>query len=136
MEFKAIIDPKSRVLTDCAVVGVYENGDLGAAARNVDAQTDGLIKQLHAGGDFAAKTGDTLLLPRPAGAASARVLLVGLGSRAGFDRKQYRKALLSGAQALAKTGAADAVVYLGLEAIASVDVQYRARLVAEIFSVH
>ena len=94
MEFKAIIDPKSRVLTDCAVVGVYENGDLGVAARNIDAQIGGLIKQLHSGGDFAAKTGDTLLLPRPAGAASARVLLVGLGTRAGFDRKQYRKALL------------------------------------------
>ena len=134
MEFKAIIDAKTHAPSDCAVVGVYENGDLGAAARNIDAQTGGLIRQLHAGGDFAGKTGDTLLLPRPAGAASARVLLVGLGPRAGFDRKQYRKALLSSAQSLAKTGAADSVVYLALEGIAGVEVQYRARMVAEIFS--
>ncbi|MGC1387749.1 MAG: leucyl aminopeptidase [Steroidobacteraceae bacterium] len=136
MEFKAIIDAKARALSDCAVVGVYENGEPGVAARMIDAQTGGLIKQLHTGGDFSAKTGDTLLLPRPNGAASARVLLVGLGSRTAFDRKQYRKALLSSAQALAKTGAANAVVYLALEAVAGVDVQYRARMVAEIFSAH
>ncbi len=136
MEFKAIIDANARAPSDCAVVGVYENGEPGAVARIIDAQTGGLIKQLRSGGDFSAKTGETLLLPRPNGAASARVLLVGLGSRTAFDRKQYRKALLSSAQALAKTGAASAVVYLALEAIAGIDAQYRARMVAEIFSAH
>ena len=55
MEFKAIIDPKTRAASDCAVVGLYENGDLGAAARHVDAQTGGLIRHLHSGGDFAGK---------------------------------------------------------------------------------
>ena len=38
----------------CAVVGVYENGDLGAAARLIDAQIGGIIGRLIAGGDFAA----------------------------------------------------------------------------------
>ncbi|MGO9424401.1 MAG: leucyl aminopeptidase [Steroidobacteraceae bacterium] len=133
MEFKAIIDHKARESAGCAVAGVYENGDLGAAARNIDAQTGGLIAELQSGGDFAAKVGDTLLLPRPVGAACERVLLVGLGPRAGFGRKQYRKALQAGAQALAKTGASDALVYLALEAVAGVEMQYRARMVAEIF---
>jgi leucyl aminopeptidase len=133
MEFKAIVDVKAREPADCAVVGVYENGDLGVAARSVETQTAGLIGRLHAGGDFAAKVGDTLLLPHPAGAAAARVLLVGLGSRSGFGRKQYRKALQASAQALAKTGASDAVVYLTLEEIAPRELQYRARMVAEVF---
>jgi leucyl aminopeptidase len=132
MEFKAIVDVKAREPAGCAVVGVYENGDLGIAARHIDAQTAGLIGQLCAGGDFAAKVGDTLLLPRPAGAASARVLLVGLGSRAGFGRKQYRKALQSSVQALNKTGASDAAVYLALEKVGDLEMQYRARIVAEI----
>ncbi len=133
MEFKAIIDHRARESAGCAVAGVYENGDLGAAARHIDAQTGGLIAQLQSGGDFAAKVGDTLLLSRPAGAACERVLLVGLGPRAGFGRKQYRKALQAAAQALAKTGASDALVYLALEAVGGVEMHYRARMVAEIF---
>jgi leucyl aminopeptidase len=133
MEFKAIVDAKARSAAGCAVVGVYENGDLSAAARHIDAQIGGIIGRLHTGGDFAAKLGDTLLLPHPAGAAAARVLLAGLGARAGFGRKQYRKALQSSAQALAKTGASDAVVFLALEDVPQMDTHYRARAVAEVY---
>ncbi len=63
--------------------------------RRIDAQLNGLIGKLRGAGDFAGKLGDTLLLPAPAGAAAARVLLIGLGTRAAFGRKQYRKALQS-----------------------------------------
>ena len=136
MDFKAIVDTKARESTDCAIVGVYEQGDLGTSARHVDEQTGGMISNLHAGGDFAGKVGDSLLLHLATDAPYARVLLIGLGSRAAFGRKQYRKALLTSAQGLAKTGATDAVVYLTLEDIADLDVLYRARMVAEIFSVH
>jgi leucyl aminopeptidase len=87
-------------------------------------------------GDFAAKLGDSLMLPLPAGSAASRLLLIGFGSRAAFGRKQYRKAILTSAQALAKTGAADAVVYLAMEPVSELDIQYRARIVAEVFSSH
>jgi leucyl aminopeptidase len=133
MEFNAIIDAKARTAAGCAVVGVYEEGDLGVAARQVDAQMGGLLAKLHSGGDFTGKLGDTLLLPAPTGALAARVLLIGLGPRSGFGRKQYRKSLQSSAQALSKTGVKDAVVYLSLEEVADLDVHYRARAVAEIF---
>jgi leucyl aminopeptidase len=133
MEFKEIIDAKARHGADCAVVGVYEDGDLGAVARLIDAQSDGLIAKLHKDGDFAGKLGDILFLPKPAGAAAARVLLIGLGTRSGFGRKQYRKALQATVQSLGKTGARDAVVYLALEKVSDLDVQYRARVVAEVF---
>jgi leucyl aminopeptidase len=117
MEFMAIIDAKAREPAGCAVLGVYENGDLGVAARQVDKQLAGLVGTLHGSGDFAAKLGDALMLPLPKGSAASRLLLIGLGTRAAFGRKQYRKALLSAAQALAKTGAADAIVYLALEPV-------------------
>jgi leucyl aminopeptidase len=136
MEFKAIVDGKMREAAGCAVVGVYENGELGVAAQRLDAQTGGLIAKLHRDGDFAGKLGDLLLLPAPAGAAAARVLLIGLGARATFTRKHYRKALQTAAQGLGKTGADDAVIYLTLEEIPEVDSNYRARMVAEVFSSH
>ena len=130
----AIIDAKARAQTGCAAVGIYENGDLGIAGRHLDKQLAGLIVGLTRSGDFAAKLGDTLMLPLPAESTASRLLLVGLGARAAFGRKQYRKALLSSAQALAKTGAEDAMVYLAMEPVPELDVQYRARIVAEIFS--
>jgi leucyl aminopeptidase len=136
MEFMANVDAKARGPAGCAVIGLYENGELGLAARQVDKQLDGLLTNLHGSGDFAGKLGDTLMLPLPAGAAAARLLLIGLGPRAGFARKQYRKALQSAAQALSKTGAGDAVVYLAMEPVAELDMQYRARIVSEVFSSH
>jgi leucyl aminopeptidase len=134
MEFKVIVDPKVRAATGCAVVGVYENGELGAATRHLDAQLGGLIARLHSAGDFGAKLGDALLLPHPQGVAAQRVLLLGLGTRAGFGRKQYRKALTTSAQAVLKTGSTDVVVYLALEDVPGVETAYRARAVAEVFS--
>src|SRR6202042_3964773 len=134
MEFMAIVDAKARAPSGCAAVGIYENGDLGIAARQIDKQLAGMITSLHGRGEFSAKVGDTLMLPLPSGSTAARLLLVGLGSRAAFGRKQYRKALLACAQALGKTGAGDAIVYLAMEAVPELDVQYRARMVAEIFS--
>jgi leucyl aminopeptidase len=56
-----------------------------------------------------------------------------LGNRSGYGRKQYRKVLQSTVQSLAKTGASDAIVYLALEQVGDLDVQYRARIVAEVF---
>src|ERR1700692_1210615 len=133
MEFKAIIDAKERNDAGCAVVGIYEDGNLGIAGRRIDTQMGGLIGKLRGDGDFSGKLGDILLLPTPAGAAAARVLLIGLGARSDFGRKQYRKALQSTASSLGKTGASDAVVYLALEEVADLDVHYRARFASEIF---
>src|SRR3982074_2974000 len=93
MEFKAIIDAKARNEAGCAVLGAYEEGDLGNAGGRVGKQLDGLSANLRGDGDFPAKLGENLLLPTPAGTAAARVLLIGLGTHSSFGRKQYRKAL-------------------------------------------
>jgi len=135
MEFKSVIDAKAKSPAGCAVLGVYEDGDLGVAARHVDAYAGGLLGKLRASGDLSGKLGDTLLLTQPAGAAAERLLLIGLGARATFGRKQYRKSLQTAAQMLAKTGARDAIVYLTLEEPAELDMEYRARFVAELFLV-
>src|SRR5260370_17328342 len=136
MEFKAIVDVKAREAADCAVVGIYEQGDLGAGARLIDAQIGGMIANLHESGDFAGKLGDALLLPLPAGAAAARVLLIGLGAKSTFTRKQYRKALQAAAASLYKTGAVHAALYLTLEQVGDLDVTYRAPIVAEMLHLH
>jgi len=71
MEFMAIVDAKARAPSGCAAIGIYENGDLGVAARQVDKQLGGLITRLQGSGDFAAKLGDSLMLPLPPGSTAA-----------------------------------------------------------------
>jgi leucyl aminopeptidase len=56
---------------------------------------------------------------------------VGLGRKDSFGRKQYKRALLAAAAAVAKTGARDAVCFLSAEPVAATDAYYRGRLAAE-----
>jgi leucyl aminopeptidase len=134
MEFTALVDARARTGCGCAVVGAYEGGELGVAARHLDGALGGLLGRLHASGDFTGKLAETLLLPQPAGSVHERVLIVGLGARAQFGRKPFKSALKAAATALLKTGARDATVYLALEEGTQLDVRYRARLIAEVVS--
>ncbi|MDE2348378.1 MAG: leucyl aminopeptidase [Gammaproteobacteria bacterium] len=131
MEFKAIVDPRAHSASACAVIGMYDDGLMDDAARRIDAHIGGLAAKLHAARDFAGKLGDTLLLAQPAGSKARRVLLVGQGPKRKFGRKQYRKAVQAAAQALLKTGAADAVLYLASDPELDLDAYTRARIVSE-----
>jgi leucyl aminopeptidase len=131
MDFKAIVDPRARGATGCAVIGVFEGGGLGESAR-LNGKIGRLVGKLHAAGDFSGKAGDSLLLTRTAGSRAARTLLIGLGPKAAYARKQYRKSIATAAQALAKTGAVDATIYLVADTHPDLDLQYRARIVSEV----
>jgi leucyl aminopeptidase len=103
---------------------------LSAAATQLDAALEGRISRLAKRGDLRGKAGETALLDVDRGPCQ-RVLVVGLGKKEGFKRKQYKKALLAAAAAVARTGARDAVSYLSQEPVAETDAYYRGRLAAE-----
>lgn len=132
MEFFVSTAAPSRLRTDCAIVGVYDKGVLSETAHAFDRRIGGRIARLVKRGDIRGKAGETLLLTDIQGAASERLLIVGLGARANFKRKQYRKALSAALAALARTGARDAVSYLGLEEVADGDSYSLARAAAEV----
>jgi len=67
-----------------------------------------------------------------AGAPVERVVVVGLGGRNSFKRKQYRKALASALGVVARTGAKDAVSYLGLDGVGDTDTYALTRIAVEI----
>ena len=131
MDFKAIVDPRARGATGCAVFGVFEGGGLGESAR-LNGKIGRLVGKLHAAGDFSGKAGDSLLLTRTAGSRATRTLLIGLGPKSAYARKQYRKSIATAAHALSKTGAVDATIYLAADTHPDLDMEYRARIVAEV----
>ena len=69
------------------------------------ARIGGRIARLVKRGDVRGKTGDVLLLADVTGAPCERVLLVGLGARGSFNRKQYRKALAGASPSLGRDAA-------------------------------
>jgi leucyl aminopeptidase len=118
-----------RQKTGCAIVGLHEGAGLAGAAAALDAALQGRLGRLVKRGDLRGKTGELRLVDAD-GAACERVLVVGLGKPSAYGRKQYRKALVAALQAVAKTGARDAVSYLA-ESIGEPDAYYDARLAAE-----
>jgi leucyl aminopeptidase len=130
MRFHAVSGSAARQRTECAIVGLYESGALGTGATQLDARLGGRIGRVVKRGDIRGKTGEVMLLDVDNGPCQ-RVLLIGLGKKASFGRKQYKKAMLAAAGAVTKTGAHDAVSYISLEPVLETDVYYRGRLAAE-----
>jgi len=131
MEFFVSTTSPSRQRTECAIVGVYDKGVLSTAAEELDGRIGGRIAKLVKRGDLRGKTGDAVLLTDLTGAPVERVIVLGLGTKGAFKRKQYRKALAAALGILARTGAKDAVSYLGLDEIADADVYQQARIAVE-----
>ena len=131
MELHAIAADTSRHRTDCAIVGIYEKGLLSTAAADLDKQLGKQLTRLVKQGDVSGKLGETLLLPEAKG-SFARVLLVGMGSKDKFGRKQYRKALHAALNTVKKTGSSNATSYLSQETVAATNAYYVGRTTAEV----
>ena len=69
----------------------------------MDRSVRGRVRRLLSSGDFSGRTGETLLLPEVPGLAAGRLLLVGLGNKAQFNRRGWRRALHTAITALART---------------------------------
>ncbi|MEH6636007.1 MAG: leucyl aminopeptidase [Halioglobus sp.] len=93
----------------CAVLPVFTRKRLSHAAQQLDQASSGAIKAALELGDFSGKSGETLMLP---GAGTAkRLLLVGCGDPAKFDRSEAREITQSIYRALNATKAADATIH-------------------------
>jgi leucyl aminopeptidase len=132
MEFFVSLAGPAKQRTACAIVGVYDKGTLSAAAEELDKRIGGRIARLVKRGDLRGKAGDLVMLDDVPGVPVERVVVVGLGGRNSFKRRQYRKALASALGAVARTGAKDAVSYLGLDGVGDADTYAMTRIAVEV----
>jgi leucyl aminopeptidase len=132
MRFEAFSRRAAEQRSDCLVIGVFERAELGAEAQAVDRAMRGRLHALLARGDFSGRAGETLLLTEPTGIRSARLLLVGLGGKAQYNRRAWRRGLGSAVAALARTRVVSAAVALERPASREFDDYYFGRAVAEV----
>lgn len=124
MEFSIKTLSPETAKTGCVVLGVYQGGELTAAARRVDQASKGALKK--ALRDISGKTGSTLLLRALPGVAAERVLLTGLGEKP-TPEASYRDAVRAAANALKELDAKDAALFLVDMKIASRPVSWNLR---------
>jgi leucyl aminopeptidase len=107
--------------TDIAVVAVFADGEPGIAAKALDKAGGGLISEVLTAGDIGGKPGELLLLANTNDLPCRRILLVGCGPKADFDRKAYRKALAGAFGWLKRKPYISATLYFGHESIRQAD---------------
>ena len=132
MEFALWTKGLPTLAVDCLVVAVFEEAELGAEARAVDAACGGRLQRLLARGDFTGRAGDTLLITEVTELPARRVLLVGLGARAQLSRRGWRRAWGSAVAALSRTRIASVALALDRPPARDLDDYYFGRAVAEI----
>ena len=108
MNFSAYSGKALAQRTSCLVIGVYEPRELGTEGGAVDRATGGRLSALLRRGDFAGRAGESLLLTELPRLRGNRVLLVGLGARAQYNRRGWKRALSTAVAALARTRIASA----------------------------
>lgn len=102
------IDDLAKVTTQCIVVPVAAGKTLPRGAKQVDKASAGAISATLKLGDFTGKCGQSCMLPG-AGAAK-RILLLGMGDIAKFDRAAARQLIQTLSTALGASSATDAVL--------------------------
>ncbi len=108
MKFTAFSGKALAQRASCLVIGVYEPRELGDEGRAVDRAVGGRLSALLRRGDFAGKAGESLLLTELPRLGGKRLLLVGLGTSAQYQRRAWKKALSTAVAALARTRIASA----------------------------
>lgn len=102
MNFKTITDNLATTSTPCLVLGVFENNQLDPTVTALDQTGGGWLTRLLQHGDMDGELEQTLLLYSVPGLASERILLVGCGKLAEFNRTKYCKATVAALAELKK----------------------------------
>jgi leucyl aminopeptidase len=132
MRFEAFSRRAAEQRSDCLVIGVFERAELGPEALAVDRALRRRLRALLARGDFSGRVGETQLISELSGLRSARLLLVGLGKRAQFNRRLWRRSLTSAIHALARTRVVSAALALERPAGRELNDYYFGRASAEL----
>lgn len=104
-------DP-SKELSDVLVIGVFADGALSPAAKEVDGSSKGKLSALSVQNELDGKAGTTIMLYDVPGVVARRVMLVSLGPRDRFGEKAFEDALRGVAKTLLDGKAAKASVTL------------------------
>ena len=93
MEYSARSGSLEKQRSQCIVVPVFNNNEMSAQAKKLDAASQGQIRKILNRGDIRGKSGQSLLLHDVQNINAQRVLIVGLGDRESIDTTRFINAV-------------------------------------------
>src|SRR5688572_5305110 len=115
MEFPVKTGAPARQRTECAILPVFDGGQLRGATKDFDRAARGAIAKLIRSGDAPSRLGTCTMVHRTQGTAAARWLLVGCGKHADFSAKRLTAALGAAIHMLRTGGTKEATSFLGYD---------------------
>jgi leucyl aminopeptidase len=131
MQYFTTTSKASRRAADCVVVGIYERGELGAGASDIDAASKGQIQRLIKSGDLSSQLGNCSILNGVSGVRAARVAVVGLGKAGAFGAKQFTTAITAALRAVSRSKSKSVLNCLTLESVSDANIYYLSRHTAQ-----
>ena len=131
MKFFTTTSNISKRATDCVIVGIFNRGKLGASAIDIDAASNGYLRNRIKSGDLSGELGRVAVLTNVPGVKADRVVVVGLGKPGELKAVALRKAASSAARAISNTKARSVLSALSLEPVVDSSPYYRARHTVE-----
>lgn len=120
--------------TDCIVIGLYDNQQLGPSAKIIDANNQGLIRQIITQEHIAGKNAETLLINYLPNNPIRRILLVGFGKQEKLTPRLYRKALAATITALKVAEVNSISCTLADITVKNTDTAWNTRQIVEVFN--
>lgn len=90
MQFTTVQASATQTNSPCLIIASGSDKQLSAAAKEIDANTNGLISSLYDNGDFKGKAAESLLLPVAPGIEAQRLLLIGSGDKPLTDKEAIK----------------------------------------------
>ncbi len=134
LEYQAKSSDIAKQRTDCAVVAIFENGNISASAQILNNNCDNIVRDLIKQEELSGKPGQALWLYHLSGCPALRVLLLGCGAENGCTENDFRTALQKAASEIKGSSAKDATLYLHEVTVKDADDEWKARQVTDIFS--
>lgn len=131
MDYFTTTSRASRRSGGCLIVGVYDKGQQGLGAADIDGASDGTIRRLQKSGDVSGNLGDARVLTSVPGIRAQRVVVAGLGKKDKFGVTEFRQAIEAAVGALKGSKTEEVVNYLALEPVVAATPYYLARYTVE-----
>ncbi len=114
----------------CLIIGIFESGELTAAAIEIDKATHGYIKKLLSQGAFQGKIGQNLPLFHIASGIE-QILLVGCGKSEALSPASFRKIAIGAIKSLNTCNTQQAICYLTELPVSKKSLPWKVRQLAE-----
>ncbi|MGH1469699.1 MAG: leucyl aminopeptidase [Cellvibrionaceae bacterium] len=134
MKFLASHSTSSSQKADCLIIPIFDGGKLSDSASELNKASNGAIRALIKSGDITGKVGESVLLHTVQNIHADRILLVGFGQQKHCSTSDFRKSILSAANAIKKTQSKNAFLYLSGVIVDGRDENWKAQQTVLLFS--